>query len=69
MPEGFAHGFRAMEVDTVVMYKCTDFYDPACEKSLKWDDKDLRIDWGDSLQDIIMSDKDYAAESFKDLER
>jgi dTDP-4-dehydrorhamnose 3,5-epimerase len=50
------------------MYKCTDFYDPACEKSLKWDDKDLAIDWGDSLQDIIMSDKDNAAESFKDLE-
>ncbi len=68
VPEGFAHGFRAMEVDTVVMYKCTDFYDPACEKSLKWDDKDLRIDWGDSLQDIIVSDKDYAAVSFKDLE-
>ncbi|MDA9835372.1 dTDP-4-dehydrorhamnose 3,5-epimerase [Flavobacteriales bacterium] len=68
VPEGFAHGFRAMEVDTVVMYKCTDFYDPACEKSLKWDDKDLCIDWGDSLQDIIMSDKDDAAESFKDLE-
>lgn len=69
VPEGFAHGFRAMEVDTVVMYKCTDFYDPACEKSLKWDDYDLRIDWGDSLQDIIMSDKDDAADSFKDLER
>ena len=69
VPEGFAHGFRAMEVDTIVMYKCTDFYDPACEKSLKWDDKDLRIDWGDSLQDIIMSDKDDAADSFKDLER
>jgi dTDP-4-dehydrorhamnose 3,5-epimerase len=69
VPEGFAHGFRAMEVDTVVMYKCTDFYDPACEKSLKWDDHDLRIDWGDSLQDIIMSDKDDAADSFKDLER
>lgn len=69
VPEGFAHGFRAMEVDTVVMYKCTDFYDQACEKSLKWDDNDLRIDWGDSLQDIIMSDKDDAADSFKDLER
>jgi len=68
IPEGFAHGFRAIEVDTVVMYKCTDFYDPACERSLKWDDTDLGIDWGDSPQDIILSDKDSAALSFKDLE-
>ena len=68
IPEGFAHGFRALEVNTVVAYKCTDFYDPACEKSLKWDDKDLCIDWGDSPQDIIISDKDSAAISFKDLE-
>jgi dTDP-4-dehydrorhamnose 3,5-epimerase len=68
IPEGFAHGFRAMEVDTVVMYKCTGFYDPARERSLKWDDKDLSIDWGDSPQDIIISDKDSTAVSFKDLE-
>ena len=68
IPEGFAHGFRAMEVDTVVMYKCTDFYDPASERFLKWDDKDLSIDWGDSPQDIIISDKDSTAVSFKDLE-
>jgi dTDP-4-dehydrorhamnose 3,5-epimerase len=51
------------------MYKCTDFYDPACERSLKWDDTDLGIDWGVSPQDTIMSDKDSAAVSFKDLER
>jgi len=68
IPEGFAHGFRAIEVDTVVMYKCTDFYDPACERSLKWDDTDLGIDWGLSPQGAIMSDKDSAAVSFKDLE-
>ena len=68
IPEGFAHGFRAIEVDTVVMYKCTDFYDPACERSLKWDDTDLGIDWGVSPQDTVMSDKDSVAVSFKDLE-
>ncbi|MBC8150501.1 MAG: dTDP-4-dehydrorhamnose 3,5-epimerase family protein, partial [Bacteroidetes bacterium] len=60
--------FRAIEVDTVVMYKCTDFFNPACERSLKWDDTDLGIDWGVSPQDTIMSDKDSAAVSFKDLE-
>ena len=68
IPEGFAHGFRAIEVDTVVMYKCTGFYDPACERSLKWDDADLGIDWGVSSQDTIISDKDSTAVSFKDLE-
>ena len=69
IPEGFAHGFRAIEDDTVVMYKCTGFYDPACERSLKWDDADLGIDWGVSPQGAIMSDKDSEAVSFKDLER
>ena len=69
IPDGFAHGFRAIEVDTVVMYKCTNFYDPACERSLKWNDTDLSIDWGASPQDTILSDKDSEAISFKDLAR
>ena len=57
-----------MEVDTVVMYKCTDFYNPDCERSLKWDDIDLNIDWGDDRQNLIVSDRDSSALSFKDLE-
>lgn len=69
IPEGFAHGFLALENDTEVMYKCTAFYDPSCERSLQWNDPDLLIDWGASPQDIFMSDKDSAATSFKDLER
>ena len=69
IPEGFAHGFIAMENDTVVIYKCTDFYNPSHERSLKWDDLDLDIDWGYFPQEIVMSDKDSAASSFKDLER
>jgi dTDP-4-dehydrorhamnose 3,5-epimerase len=68
IPEGFAHGFRAMEVDTVVIYKCTDFYKPDCERSLKWDDIDLNINWGDDRQNLIISDRDSSALSFKDLE-
>ena len=69
IPEGFAHGFLALEDQTVVMYKCTNFYDPSCERSLKWDDADLGIDWGDrSSSNHILSDKDSQAVSFKEIQ-
>lgn len=68
IPEGFAHGFRAIKKEASVMYKCTNFYNPDCERSLKWDDVDVNIDWGDDEQELIISDRDSAAFSFKDLE-
>lgn len=45
IPEGFAHGFLALQDDTHFLYKTTDVYARACERSLRWDDPDLAIDW------------------------
>jgi dTDP-4-dehydrorhamnose 3,5-epimerase len=45
IPEGFAHGFLALEDDTDLLYKCTAFYAPADEQVLAWDDADVGIDW------------------------
>lgn len=45
VPPGFAHGFLALEDGTEFLYKCTDFYDPAEERSLLWSDPALGIDW------------------------
>lgn len=45
IPPGFAHGFLALEDDTDLIYKCTDYYAPQDERSLMWNDPALGIDW------------------------
>lgn len=45
IPPGFAHGFYVMSRDAEFVYKCTDFYAPEHERSLRWDDPDVAIDW------------------------
>lgn len=65
IPPGFAHGFVTLEDDTIFIYKCTKVYNKESENSIHWDDPDLGIDWG--VEDPIISDKDKAAPSFKEL--
>ncbi len=45
VPPGFAHGFCVISETALFSYKCTDFYNPAAEYSLRFDDPDLGIDW------------------------
>jgi dTDP-4-dehydrorhamnose 3,5-epimerase len=45
IPEGFAHGFLALEDDTEFLYKTTDTYAPACERAIAWNDPAIGIDW------------------------
>ena len=45
IPEGFAHGFLALQDDTHFLYKTTDVYARACERSIRWDDPAIGIDW------------------------
>jgi dTDP-4-dehydrorhamnose 3,5-epimerase len=45
LPEGFAHGFVALEDDTHFLYKTTDIYARDCERSIRWDDPAIGIDW------------------------
>ena len=45
IPEGFAHGFLALEDDTHFLYKTTDVYARDCERSIRWDDADIGIVW------------------------
>lgn len=45
IPEGFAHGFMALEDDTHFLYKTTDVYAKDCERSIRWDDADIGIQW------------------------
>jgi dTDP-4-dehydrorhamnose 3,5-epimerase len=62
IPPGFAHGFVALENQTIFTYKCTDYYHPACERTLQWNDKDLNINW--TINQPIISEKDQKSESF-----
>ncbi len=63
IPEGFAHGFLALEEDTVFEYMCTEYYAPQSEQSLLWNDPLLGIDWG--VEAPRVSDKDAAAVAFE----
>ena len=45
IPEGFAHGFMSLEDDTHFLYKTTDVYARDCERSIRWDDADIGIQW------------------------
>jgi|TARA_R110001599_G_scaffold42486_3_gene127862 dTDP-4-dehydrorhamnose 3,5-epimerase len=66
VPHGFAHGFLTLEDNTVVQYKCSDFYSKEHESGIMWNDKDLDINWGINYIPVV-SDKDKNNTHFKDL--
>ena len=68
-PAGFAHGFCTLTDNTVVAYKVTALYEPYAERSIRFDDPDLGIDWPVDSADAVLSDKDAAAPSFADFLR
>lgn len=66
VPEGFAHGFYVMSEEAEFVYKCTDYYNPSADISVKWDDPKISIDWplvGGKAPNL--SDKDRAGLSFE----
>lgn len=68
VPEGFAHGFVTRAPDTEIVYKCSDYYAPECDRALMFDDPALGIDWGVTRQNAILSSKDAAAPALADLD-
>jgi dTDP-4-dehydrorhamnose 3,5-epimerase len=67
IPPGFAHGFLVTSEDALFVYKCTDVYHPESERSLRWDDPALGIEW--PLGDVELSAKDRAAPTLAELPR
>lgn len=64
IPAGMAHGFLALENNTVFAYKCSAYYAPQAERTILWNDPDLNIDWG--IEAPIVSEKDRAGSRFAD---
>ncbi len=62
IPIGFAHGFLCLEDNTIINYKCSDYYQAESESSILWNDNDLKIDWG--IKKPILAEKDQIAENF-----
>lgn len=67
VPEGFAHGFVVLSDSAEFLYKTTDYYNPAAERCIRWDDPDLAIDW-QLTEAPLLSAKDQLGQSFKDLD-
>lgn len=66
VPEGFAHGFVALE-DSLFHYKCTNFYNKASEAGIVWNDPALGIDWPTTNPNV--SDKDKVLPTLEELLR
>lgn len=64
VPKGFAHGFLTLTDDVEVQYKVDELYSPEHDRNIRWDDKDLSIDW--KINNPILSNKDELAPGFKD---
>lgn len=58
IPRGFAHGFVVLSPTVVFQYKCDNYYSPAHEGGIAWNDADLNIDWKVPIEDIVLSEKD-----------
>jgi dTDP-4-dehydrorhamnose 3,5-epimerase len=68
IPRGFAHGFVVLEDNTVFCYKCDNFYNPASERGLNFEDPALAIKWPWPGRDYLLSEKDKNHPLLKDIE-
>lgn len=65
IPAGFAHGFAVLSDEVIFHYKCSEFYSKEHERAVRYDDPDLKINWG--ISNPIVSDKDRNAKYLKDI--
>ncbi|WP_312414654.1 dTDP-4-dehydrorhamnose 3,5-epimerase [Pseudescherichia sp.] len=59
IPEGFAHGFIALDDDSEILYKTNNYYAKEYERAIIWNDDQLKIDW--PINPITISEKDALA--------
>jgi dTDP-4-dehydrorhamnose 3,5-epimerase len=67
IPPGLAHGFRVVSASAHVLYKTTIFYEPEFERTIAWNDPDLRINW-EADKAPVLSSKDKLGTRFREAE-
>lgn len=67
IPRGFLHGFVVLSETATFFYKCDNFYNKNAECGINPLDAELSIDWKLAVNELLLSDKDKEAPSFKDL--
>jgi len=65
IPVGFAHGFSVLSDEATFSYKCTNYYSKVHERSIIFNDFDLKINW--MIENPIVSEKDLQATKFKEI--
>ena len=65
LPPGFAHGFLVTSEEALFAYKCTDYYHPETERSIRWDDPRIGIEW--PIAGPVVSAKDHVAVTLDDM--
>lgn len=68
IPEGFGHGFVALSDTASFAYKVTEYYSPADERTVLWNDPEIAIPWPVSAADAIISDKDRQGRGLREAE-
>ncbi len=66
IPPGFAHGYLVTSNEAVFSYRCTDYYHPETDLSIRWDDPDIGIEWP-IVGPPLLSEKDASALLLKDV--
>jgi dTDP-4-dehydrorhamnose 3,5-epimerase len=67
IPPGFAHGFSVLSETAIFHYKCSALYDKPSERTLRYNDPDLKIDW--RIAQPIVSEKDKTSKMLKEIEK
>lgn len=68
IPKGFAHGFSVLSEYAIFSYKCDNFYNPASERGIRYDDPAFGIDWKLSEAEAVVSEKDMILPFLADAE-
>ncbi|MBB5703756.1 dTDP-4-dehydrorhamnose 3,5-epimerase [Ochrobactrum daejeonense] len=68
VPKGFAHGFMTLVENTEVIYKVTDYYSPEHDRSIRFEDPAIGIEWPIPASEVQLSDKDRKAPLLADAE-